>query len=223
MPLPALSSPATISYSRSRPPVSFQSCADWESRLATVEPNNAWLKNYREAELTKGEFETTAAYELRRSKLHDPFVSLAFEIDPNGLTYDADSLMMRVDQLDYTTLSRSSIFNDTYLGTNAFGAMTQVERSRERLFTVRFENARSVLPDDRFLPMAADAAMALKTRGVIRVLASVIGQDESCLQYRRPSLDDPRDTGALINEVTVRPFCVAVMVDGQKLTNWQEF
>ena len=223
MPLPALSSPATMHYSRDRPPVSFQSCADWESRLATVEPNNAWLMNYREAELTKGEFETTAAFELRRSELHDPFVSLAFEIDPNGLTYNADSLMMRIDLPDYATLSRSSVLNETYLGTNAFGAITEVERSRERVFTVRFENARSVLPDDRLLPMTANVALALKTRGVIRVLASVIGQDESYLQYRRPSLEDPRDTGALINEVTVRPFCVAVMVDGQKLTNWQEF
>ncbi|MEE4539451.1 MAG: hypothetical protein V2J51_13290 [Erythrobacter sp.] len=223
MPLPALSSPATIHYSQSRRSVSFQSCDDWESRLATVEPNNAWLMNYRSVKLTKREFEATAAFELRRTERHDPFVSLAFEIDPNGLTYNADRLMMRVDLPDYTTLSRSSVLNDIYLGTSAFGAMTEVERSRERVFTVRFENARSVLPDDRFLPMNANAAMALKTRGVIRVLASVIGQDESYLQYRRPSLDDPRDTGALINEVTVRPFCVAVMVDGQKLTNWQEF
>lgn len=223
MALPELPGPTVVHYSGKQLPATFQSCADWENRLLTAKPNNAWLVDHKPQDIVKGEFETTEAYELRRSEQQRAYVNLAIPIDPSGLRYDADSQIMKVDLPQYATLQRDVLINDSYVGTNSFGAMIEIERAREKIFSVQFENARAVLPDDRYIPMTIESAKALKTSGVIRVLGLVTGHDDSYLRYRKPSLDDPRDEGALHSKFLVKPFCVAVVVDGKMLPDWQEF
>jgi len=222
-PMPELPAPADINYSGKHPSASFNSCSDWESRISVVKPNNTWLLNYSWKPLVKGEFETTEAFNIRQSSQKNAFVNLAIPIDPEGLKYNADDAIMRVNLRDTATLHRELEISDTYVGTNAFGASIEVERSREKVTAVEFQNPAAVFPSDRYIPMTVEMAKSVKARGVIRVLGAVMKHSETYTRYREPSLDDPRDQAARYNSYLVEPYCVYVMVDGKKIADWQEF
>ena len=223
MPMHELLVPAVVKYSGKPLPTTFNSCDDWEGRLSVVKPNNEWLINYQPPLLVKGEFETTRDYELRQSAQQKVYVNLAIPIDPEGLSYNADNSTMRISLREDATLRRVTLVEDSYVGSNAFGATMSVERLREKITAVEFRNPRAVLPNERYISMNIETAKAMKSRGVIRVLGTFLKHTETLNYYIKPSLDDPRDEAATHSNYLVEPHCVAVIVDGKKITDWQEF
>lgn len=218
--------PAKIRVADKDLPAQASDCGDWQRRLAELPQNHKWAEFQQPPRPPlKGEYETTADYEIRLAAYGREFepvwVNVAFKIDPEALTYDADGGLMSVH---YATrkagLDGSFSKRFAYKGINAFGVTADVTAMNMRSTSAIFEPSTAALPSDLRFAMAPGEARDLKERGIVHVLG-VLRRTDGTGGFSGATLTSPTDFSYGHRELRIEPICVAVTVGDKQISQWE--
>lgn len=225
---PTFPRPATIRVSDNAVAARVSDCDDWLSRLGNLPTNYKWAEfKQPPSPPAKDEFETTSQYEVRLAAFANGaehvWINIAFDVDRDALTYDADRGVMSV-QYRHSFAGLDSSFKEgkSYIGVNAFGVAATVTPKNLRTTGAKFEPSTNVLPSNLQLFMSPDEARKLKESGKIHVLGIVRGTDGEG-GFSRATLSSPTDFSYGHREIRIAPICVAALVDGIPIQEWQSF
>lgn len=225
---PTFPRPATIRVSDNAVAARVTDCGDWLSRLEKLPTNYKWAEfKQPPSPPAKDEFETTLQYEARLAAFANDaehvWINIAFDVSRDALIYDADKGVMSV-QYRHSFAGLDSSFKEgkSYIGMNAFGVTTTVTPKNLRTTGAKFEPSTTVLPSNLELVMSPDDARMLKESGKVHVLGIVRGSDGKG-GFSRATLDSPTDFSYGHREIRIAPICIAALVNGVPISEWQSF
>ncbi len=207
-------------------------CSNVASRASAIVPIEKALRGvasrYSSFSPTKGEFESTAAFDKR---VHDEISSNLGGTDQivaviplrDMMKYDADTSVVTIDPVDsrvkenVVTVKVYSGINETgrYAGSNAYGATAQVTRETFTQFFMLFPARGATTIKDTMPP---EAARSLKENGALIIVGSLLSPyiaDERA--HQRATISDPTDTTYRKFWLAVNPRCAVVVNGGQEI------
>lgn len=225
---PAFPRPATIRVADNAVAARVGDCGDWLRRLGSLPNNYKWAETKQPpTPPAKDEFETTAQYGARlavfASEAEPIWINIAFPVNRNALTYDADSGVMSVRYTGNAAgLDATFTEGTSYSGRTAFGETTTVIPQNLRTSGARFAPSDVVLPNNLQLRLSPAAARRLKEEGIVHVLG-VVQRTTISGGFGRAMVTPTTEITDGHREIRIAPVCVAAMVGGTPVPQWQYF